>query len=455
MMVFFRSMAGRVFLILVCGIITSAALTWWFAFGERQRALAQLREARTVEQAEQFIRTLDDIPPEERQAFLRSTRRFGLRVQLLDKQDPNSTAFAPDKGLGKALGEQLGNEYNVLSLPADPVYCAPGRSRHPSPDMAPPRIACEAFMVQLKDSTQVLITFAQPRGNPQSLRPDINIYLIFFLSSIAALAYLVSRIATGPLRQLAQAATDLGNNIDHPPLPQKGTSEIRQATAAFNAMQERIKGHIRQRTQMLAAITHDLQTPLTRLRLRLEKISDPLLKEKLIEDLAHTQVLVRESLDLARSMDAAERMQALDIDSLIDSLCSDAIDAGQPVSFQGRTGAFVSAKPVALRRCLINLIDNAVKYGGLAEIKAELEGKAGKKLVRISITDQGPGIPMEDLQKVFEPFYRVENSRSRQTGGTGLGLTIAQNIILQHGGNLVLENRREGGLEAVLTLPIV
>jgi signal transduction histidine kinase len=446
-------MAGRVFLILVCGIVTSTALTWWFAFGERQRALAQFREARAVEQAEQFIRTLDELPPAERHGFLRSTRRFGLKVELLNNQDPSNSAFEPGKGLGKVLSDQLGDEYQVLSLPASPVYCAPVRTRHPDTEMRPPRVACEAFKVQLKDATEVLIAFFQPRGNPQALRPDINIYLLFFLASIAALAYLVSRIATSPLRQLAQAAADLGNNIDHPPLQQKGTSEIRQATTAFNAMQERIKGHIRQRTHMLAAITHDLQTPLTRLRLRLEKVDDPALKEKLIEDLSHTQALVREGLDLARSMDSAEPMQSLDIDSLIDSLCSDAADAGQPVSFHGRTGAFVRARPIALRRCLINLLDNAVKYGGSAEITTSLEGTSNKTQVCISIADFGPGIPPEEMQRVFEPFYRLENSRSRQTGGTGLGLTIAQNIIMQHGGSLVLKNRKEGGLEALLTLP--
>lgn len=264
----------------------------------------------------------------------------------------------------------------------------------------------------------------------------------------------MSRIATRPLRQLADAARDLGHDIDRPPLAQKGASEIRQATAAFNAMQERIKSHISQRTHMLAAVTHDLQTPLTRLRLRLEKVSDPELKNKLIEDLSQTQALVREGLELARSMDANEAMQPLDMDSLLDSVCADAVDAGQSVTLQGRASASVLAHPASLRRCLSNLIDNSMKYGGSAQIMVRSEGEQDNRRILISITDPGPGIPDDQLQKVFEPFYRIESSRSRQTGGTGLGLTIARNIVTQHGGSIRLSNRREGGLEVLLTLPV-
>jgi signal transduction histidine kinase len=454
MMKFFRSMAGRVFLILLGGIVVSASLTWWLAIGERQRAITQLREARAVEQAEQFVRTLDEIPLEERHAFLRSTRRFGLGVELLNEDDANEEARAPEEGLAKALSERLGKGYRVLSVPAQSSDCPPLRGRRARMNDHPDRTQCEALRVRLQDASEIRLTFSAPRGAPPPLRPDFNLYLIFFFCSIAALAYLVSRITTKPLRQLADAANDLGMDIDRPPLPQKGTSEIRQATAAFNAMQERIKGHIRQRTHMLAAVTHDLQTPLTRLRLRLEKVGDPELKNKLIEDLSQTQALVREGLELARSMDSNEPMQPLDIDSLLDSVCADAVDAGQSVTLQGKARASVLAHPTSLRRCLANLVDNAVKYGESAEVTVSAEGKENNRRIHISIADHGPGIPVDQLQKVFEPFYRLETSRSRETGGTGLGLTIARNIVTQHGGSIRLANRKEGGLEVVLTLPV-
>jgi signal transduction histidine kinase len=286
------------------------------------------------------------------------------------------------------------------------------------------------------------------------LRSEFILYLLLFLCSIAVLAYLVSRMTMRPLSLLAQAATDLGQDINRPALAEQGTTEILQATKAFNAMQSRIRQHIQQRTHMLAAITHDLQTPLTRLRLRLEKVSDSELREKLIDDLSSMQVMVREGLDLARSMDSNEPLKPLDLDSLLDSVCTDATDAGQDVSLSGKSNVTVLARPQSLRRCLNNLIDNAVKYGRYAKLSLETSGDGDKKYIHILIRDGGNGIAPDQQSKVFEPFYRIESSRSRDTGGTGLGLTIAQNIAQQHGGSLQLSNLAEGGLEVRLTLPV-
>jgi signal transduction histidine kinase len=214
-------------------------------------------------------------------------------------------------------------------------------------------------------------------------------------------------------------------------------------------MQARIRQHIMQRTQMLAAITHDLQTPLTRLRLRLEKVQDAELQQRLVDDLSAMQQMVREGLDLARSMDASETMQALDLDSLLDSVCSDATDSGQPVELRGRAAMALMGRPLDMRRCLVNLIDNAVKYGHYAHVTVErLAGAA-----RVVIRDGGPGIAKDQMAHVFEPFYRIESSRSRESGGTGLGLTIARNIAEQHGATVALTNHAEGGLEVTLVLP--
>ena len=205
---------------------------------------------------------------------------------------------------------------------------------------------------------------------------------------------------------------------------------------------------------MLAAITHDLQTPLTRLRLRLEKVDDQELRDKLIGDLSAMQMMIREGLDLARSMDSSETLRPLDIDSLIDSICSDAVEAGQKVNFTGIPGITIMARPQALRRCLTNLIDNAVKYGHYANITLKLDKDDTNNVVKILVRDGGAGIPVEFQKKVFEPFFRMETSRSRESGGTGLGLTIAQNIAQQHGGQLQLSNLAEGGLEVALILPV-
>jgi signal transduction histidine kinase len=452
MMAFLRSMAGRVFLILLLGIVASASLTLWLAFGERQRAMGQFRDAHAVERVEQLILALEAVPAVQRQPLLQMANRFGLRIE------PLSAGEAAQQGSSRftaALGEHLGPAYRFVPLPRNAADCPPPHP-HPGFDGPPPMHGCEVLGITLRDGSMLRLTMLPPR-NPLPApppRPDFLGYLALFLFSIGLLAYLVARMTMHPLKQLAQAADDLGKDINQPPLRLDGASEIRQATGAFNAMQARIRQHIQQRTQMLAAITHDLQTPLTRLRLRLEKVSDAELRDKLVGDLSAMQDMVREGLELARSMDTVEPMQPLNLDSLLDSVCSDAADTGQAVTLAGQVGMPIMARPLALRRCLINLLDNAVKYGQSACVTVQREAGVGGVSALIRIRDGGPGIAPDQLQKVFEPFYRTETSRSRDTGGTGLGLTIARNIAQQHGGSLTLANHPEGGLEATLTLPL-
>jgi signal transduction histidine kinase len=211
-----------------------------------------------------------------------------------------------------------------------------------------------------------------------------------------------------------------------------------------------LRSHIEERTRILAAITHDLKTPLTRLRLRLEQCRDEPLRTRLVEDVAAMQALVDEGLDLARSLDSGPPPQIVDLSALLQSLCDDTVDAGGEARFDGPDGALTLGRPKALRRSFVNLIDNAVKYGGKADISLERSG--GEWLIRI--TDSGPGIPEEHLDRVMQPFFRLETSRSRETGGTGLGLSIAANLLAVQGGTLSLHNRPQGGLEARVRLPV-
>ena len=269
-----------------------------------------------------------------------------------------------------------------------------------------------------------------------------------YLFSFLVLAYAVARIALKPLRELGRAATNLGDNIDSAPLPESGPTEVREAAVAFNAMQARIRHDVRERTSMLAAITHDLQTPVTRLRLRLEKVDNQELREKLIADLAVMSETIRDGLDLAQSLESREPDVRIDLDSVLASVCNDATDAGNDVRIEGQTHAFIVGSPWALRRCITNLVDNAIKYGTRASISAE--ANAGRVVVRV--LDDGPGMPEDQLDAVLDPFVRLEASRSRETGGTGIGLTIARNIAQRFGGTVTLKNRAEGGLEASLVL---
>lgn len=443
----FQSMTSRVILVLVAGVVVSALVTLGLAFSERQRMIGQFRDYHAVERLAQFILSLETVPYDLRAPFLAAAQGIGARAEPADNGDE---ALERRSELVGMLERRLSDDYKIASTANRPSDCEFGNRPHRR-RQSEFRPLCEAMLVTLPDGSRLRLTVLPPRPPPIAPRGDFTMYAILFLLSIGILAAIVARMTMRPLKHLARAATELGNDIERAPLPERGATEIRQAAAAFNAMQARIRAHIRQRAHILAAITHDLQTPLTRLRLRLEKVDDAELREKLIGDLTAMQGMVREGLDLARSMDAAGPMQRLDLDSLIDSVCSDAVDAHQDVTVEGRTNAALMARPIALRRCLTNLIDNACKYGGFAKIRVGREGQ----LAIIRIRDGGPGIPEEEMKNVFEPFYRLEASRSRETGGTGLGLTIARNIAEQHGGKITLKNLPGQGFEVTLALPCV
>ena len=431
-----KSLSGRVFFVLILGVVTSTCLTLWFALSERQHSLIQSRETHAIERAEQVVLAIDALQADNRATFINLLPRFGMRISFYPDL---STALAVNSANATTIADKLGTDFHVTSLPLAP--CPNG------PDAM---TVCENFAITLHDGSHISFLLLPARNPLPPLSRAFYQYLLLFLCSIAALAYLVTRMTIRPLQQLSKAALNLGNDINHPPLAVVGATELRQASSAFNAMQARIRHYIEQRTHMLAAITHDLQTPLTRLRLRLEKVTDQDLRERLISDLCAMQDMVREGLSLARSMDSSEPKQSVNLDFLLDSAVTDATDAGLNVTLTGESGMSIQAQPQAILRCVNNLIDNAVKYGQFAKVSVVNENNSS---VTIRILDGGTGIASEELEKVFTPFYRLESSRSRDSGGTGLGLTIARNIVEQHGGMLTLRNHPNGGLEAILKLP--
>ncbi|MCC2974996.1 ATP-binding protein [Massilia sp. IC2-476] len=447
MKAFLGSMTGRVFVTLLLGILISATLTQLAADLERQRVIEQQRDQHLLERAEQLVMATEIVPTSARSVYLSVANRPGLRLEV---GAPQPLAGSPT-WFARSLAARLGDGYGINSAASRPASCDMPHQQAVLYGLIRTQWkgACETLNVRLRDGEEMRLSVLPPRSAFTGPETDYRMTIGLFLFSIAALAYVVARMTTRPLKVLARAAQDLGQDINRAPLALNGASEIRQASAAFNAMQARIRQYIFQRTQMLAAITHDLQTPLTRMRLRLEKVSDVELQERLIGDLSAMQEMVREGLVLARSMDTTENMQMLDLDSLLEAVCADAVDAGQQVALKGHAGMALLGRPLDLRRCLGNLIDNAVKYGREARVCVDrINGAA-----RVRIRDNGPGIPVGELGRVFDPFYRVETSRSRESGGTGLGLTIARNIAEQHGGSIALANHPEGGLEVTLVLP--
>ncbi len=232
---------------------------------------------------------------------------------------------------------------------------------------------------------------------------------------------------------------------------QEGPSEIRQAAFAFNEMQGRIRRLIEDRTLMLAAISHDLRTALTRLGFRIEFIRDPGQRQKANADLDEMKAMLNAALSLARDEAIAEPAIALDLAMLLQSLCDDLADAGKPVSYQGPMHLIIEGRPVSLRRAFANLIDNALNYGKEAAVTL-IETDDSIEAV---VCDLGPGIPEAVRERVFAPFFRLEASRNRETGGTGLGLTVARAVARRHGGDIILSDRMEGGLSVRFILPRV
>ncbi|MBI4203420.1 MAG: HAMP domain-containing protein, partial [Betaproteobacteria bacterium] len=302
--------------------------------------------------------------------------------------------------------------------------------------------------VRLNDGTLVTFDSRQP-AQSESWPYRLLLSLSVLLAAVIAVSLIAVRWATRPLKVLSEAAEALGKNIDRAPLAENGPVEVVRAARAFNTMQARLVGYIRDRTRILAAMSHDLKTPITRLRLRSELLEEPQVKARFVQDLDEMESMVGATLDFLRGLENGEPVKPVDVMALLESLQADMLETGGEVSIQGKSAGPYAGRPQALKRCLGNLLDNAVKYGKSALVIVDDDALR----LEIRIQDEGPGLPPSELEKVFEPFYRAEHSRSRETGGTGLGLTIARSIAEAHGGRLALLNRPEGGLEASLTLP--
>jgi signal transduction histidine kinase len=279
---------------------------------------------------------------------------------------------------------------------------------------------------------------------PRNLRLNLTLLLVVLVAAL----YVSARSITRPLSALARAADSIGRDAPAEKLPEVGARELRDAARAFNTMQDRLRRYLDSRTRVLAAMSHDLKTPLTRLRLQAETLGDAALQARIVKELSEMELMVREALSLFRGLDDGEPAVPVDVNELLAGVAQAFAEMGAAVSVSGRASAPFTGKAHALKRCLTNLISNAVNFGTRAEVLVE----DGGELV-IRIRDEGPGIPAAELEQVFEPFYRLERSRNRDSGGTGLGLTIARDIAQLHGGTLILANLPQGGLEAALRLP--
>jgi signal transduction histidine kinase len=283
--------------------------------------------------------------------------------------------------------------------------------------------------------------------------PTFLLAFVLMTAAAAILSIWAVRRLTGPVTLLAEAAERLGRDVNAPPLPERGPDEVIRAAAAFNTMAARIRRFVQDRTFLLTAIGHDLRTPITRLKLRAEFIDDDEQRQKFMADLDELDAMVSATLVFGRDTADTEPAVAFDLVALLRTVlddCADARpDAAENLTFTGPAHLTVTGRILALKRVFANLVGNAAKFGDSARVNLLV----GEGLATVTIEDDGPGLPPDELERIFEPFYRVEDSRNRETGGTGLGLPIARNILRAHGGDVVLGNRAGGGARAVATLP--
>jgi protein-histidine pros-kinase len=382
---------------------------------------------------------LDFLAPEERRRSLAQHNRMRLRLSLRALPD-DIQPLPGDHPLLLALRKAMPERHPAL-------YANRRESDHRHPEYVP-------LIVSVTLADGAILTARLPGRSPQPfprhvLQASMLSALLALVAGVGVLTWVCVRIAIRPLSRLAAAAHALGENPERAPLELAGPTEVIQAMEAFNQMQRHISAHMRERTHILAAISHDLQTPITRLRLRVEMCDDENLKARIQADLDAMQNLIREGLDYARSMEANAPAQPIDLNGLLAALCSDASDMGWTVNVSGQATAPFMGQPLALRRALWNLIENGVKFGDVVDIEIAETPQA----CRIIIRDHGPGLAVEERERVFEPFYRTEASRNRETGGTGLGLAITRNLLHVQRGHVTLDNHPAGGLVATVILP--
>jgi signal transduction histidine kinase len=309
--------------------------------------------------------------------------------------------------------------------------------------------------LEMPDGTWLVVSSRLP-GPDEIQGTEFLIAFVLMTVLAAALTIWAVRRLTAPVRTLAAAAEALGRDVNAPPLPEDGPSEIAAASSAFNTMAARIRRFVEDRTLLLTAIGHDLRTPITRMRLRAEFMEDDDQRAKMLSDLDEMEAMVSATIAFGRIASPNEPVSPIDLAELLRTVLDEAGDAAPEVAdklrYFGPDHWTVRVRPQAFKRALTNLIGNAIKYGGTALVRLVLPNRPGDSL-RIEIADNGPGIPPSEMERVMQPFQRLETSRNRETGGVGLGLPIARDIARAHGGDLTLANRHEGGARVTLTLP--
>lgn len=433
----FDTLAARTILLMLIGvgIVHVASLYAYQHALNREMSLAN--ENRVADRLLTIRRSVMRVVPAEREDVAHALSGGPIEAHW------SATERARAGGPGSEAWQGLRDRLRELGpdLVDDDIIIGANRESAGDPHLA-------LISLRLPDRSWINITLFAPDARPQTSHGALVSTSLMALGVIL-ISILVISWMTKPLRRFASAARALYQGTDRVDVPETGPQEIRDMASAFNEMQARIRQWMATRTQTLAAVSHDLKTPLTRMRLRAETLADRGQAEGLIRDIREMERMLDQTLAHLRGDRKDEEARPLDLASLLTTLVEDAIDRGMRATIEPGPPVVLEGRPLALKRAFGNLIDNAIKYGGFARLSVREAGEA----IRIEIADDGPGIPEERMEDMFQPFVRLEPSRNQETGGFGLGLSIAKDIIEGHGGGIRLRNRAEGGLLVTVDLP--
>ena len=427
-----RSLLGRSVMIIVTPLVLLQIVSTWIFYDRHWDTITRRLAASVAGEISMIIQNMGHSPgPENTSRILTAAAYSGLRVnyrlnEILPNVAPEIGGGILDRRLSKALEEQVARPFHMDTWSFDRNV----------------RIA-----VQLPNGVlDVLVS------RERLFSSTTYIFVMWMAGTsmvLFAIATVFMRNQVRPIRRLATAVDSFGKGREVPDFKPEGATEIRTAAAAFNLMRERVLRSISQRTEMLAGVSHDLRTPLTRMKLQLALLGDGKEVEELKADVQQMQTMVEEYLAFARG-ESTEAVVTADVRSLLDEVVVNARRDGANIELAGETALAVPVRPDAFKRCVINLVANAMLYADHVAVRAERVSD----MIEITIDDDGPGIPEEEREEVFKPFYRLDSSRNPETGGTGLGLTIARDVMRGHGGDLQLEEAPDGGLRARLRLPV-
>ena len=459
-----RSLKGQLILLILVGLLLSQAAGLVFILNDQKSRM----KSEWLHNIFTRIATVRDVikstPTEIHGKILKTSSSWALKFSIdpepLSRTKEETQPEAVQQELRRVFGDRADEvDITILLSSTEDSYWevmlddlwrdikhtfAAGHSNIPTP---PQRPVYANLSVPLKSGLWLNVGVT-PRGGPPHASPLLVQFATMAVISAIGIVLVLSRL-TQPLKELAQAAAALGRGESTAKLEEKGPREVQDTIRAFNDMQERLSRFVLDRTKMLAALGHDLRTPITTLRLRAEFIEEDEVRQKILQTLDELLEMAEATLSFAREEAAQEKTRLVDVGALITTVCADLTDTGYPIECAD-TGSFtIRCRPSGLKRALRNILENAVAYGRQARVF--VEHKRGD--VAIVVDDDGPGIPKGDMERVFGPFVRLENSRNMDTGGVGLGLAIARSIVRNHGGDITLQNRVEGGLRVTITLP--